>query len=182
MHFLCLGVAQLVACYLGVVEAARSSRVTQTKWKPRNFDFFRDCVVFCFFLKSARSARNWRKSREIRKNIPSFCWTDPKKLDKDSKENLCKATKRNLGRFCYAASCLNSTGDRPFSLSLMRLLLYHSMYSWSSDIKCSTEVNSCKYSNSVFSKLKKFSAQALSRQFPFRDILWRMPFSFSIFW
>ncbi len=25
-----LGVAQLVACYLGVVEAARSSRVTQT--------------------------------------------------------------------------------------------------------------------------------------------------------
>ena len=109
-------------------------------------------------------------------------WTDPKKLDKDSKENLCKATKRNLGRFCYAALCLNFTGDRPFSLSLMRLLLYHSMYSWSSDMKCSTEVNSCKYSNSVFSKLKKFSAQALSRQFPFRDILCRMPFSFSIFW
>ena len=75
---------------------------------------------------------------------PPPCWTDPKKLDKDSKENLCKATKRNLSRFCYAASCLNSTGDRPFSLSLMRLLLYHSMYSWSSSMKCSTEWNSCK--------------------------------------
>ena len=53
----------------------------------------------------------------------------PEVEEKDSKENLCKATKRNLGRFCYAAFCLKSIGDRPLSLSLMRLLLYHSMYS-----------------------------------------------------
>ena len=32
-----LGVAQLVARYLGVVEAARSSRVTQTSIKPQGF-------------------------------------------------------------------------------------------------------------------------------------------------
>jgi len=40
----------------------------------------------------------------------------------------------------------------------------------SSVMKCSTESNSCKYRSSVFNKLKKFSAQALSRQFPFLDI------------
>ena len=33
-----LGVAQLVARYLGVVEAARSSRVTQTNIKPWLYD------------------------------------------------------------------------------------------------------------------------------------------------
>ena len=33
---------------------------------------------------------------------PAF-WIAPKKLDKNSKEKLCKATKSNLGRFCYAA-------------------------------------------------------------------------------
>ncbi len=35
-----LGVAQLVACYLGVVEAAGSSPVTQTRENPRSFEDF----------------------------------------------------------------------------------------------------------------------------------------------
>ena len=35
-----LGVAQLVACYLGVVEAAGSSPVTQTRENPRSFEAF----------------------------------------------------------------------------------------------------------------------------------------------
>ena len=35
-----LGVAQLVACYLGVVEAAGSSPVTQTRETPRSFEDF----------------------------------------------------------------------------------------------------------------------------------------------
>lgn len=43
-----LGVAQLVACYLGVVEAARSSRVTQTKEKPRSFGRIPEAAWFCF--------------------------------------------------------------------------------------------------------------------------------------
>ena len=40
-----LGVAQLVACYLGVVEAAGSSPVTQT----RNITQFRDFYETAFF-------------------------------------------------------------------------------------------------------------------------------------
>ena len=45
-----LGVAQLVACYLGVVEAARSSRVTQTKEKPRSFGRIPETAWFCFVV------------------------------------------------------------------------------------------------------------------------------------
>ena len=41
-----LGVAQLVARYLGVVEAARSSRVTQTKYRI----FMRDMRKYTVFL------------------------------------------------------------------------------------------------------------------------------------
>ena len=103
-------------------------------------------------------------------------------VDKVLEEKLYKATRSDFGRFCYATLHLYSTGDRPSSLSLMRLLLYQSMYSVSSEMKCSTDVNSCKYSNSVFNKPKKFSAQALSRQLPLRDILCLIPLSFSIFW
>ena len=42
--------AQLVACYLGVVEAARSSRVTQTKEKPRSFGRIPETAWFCFVV------------------------------------------------------------------------------------------------------------------------------------
>ena len=42
-----LGVAQLVARYLGVVEAARSSRVTQTKNSVENVQFSAE-FLFCF--------------------------------------------------------------------------------------------------------------------------------------
>lgn len=43
-----LGVAQLVACYLGVVEAAGSSPVTQTRENPRSFEAFSELRgVFC---------------------------------------------------------------------------------------------------------------------------------------
>ena len=45
------------------------------------------------------------------------------------------------------------------------------MYFVSSEMKCSTDVNSCKYSNSVFNMLKKFSAQALSIQLSLLEIL-----------
>ena len=52
-----LGVAQLVARYLGVVEAARSSRVTQTsifnemhKKSSRIVRFWLDFCLFCLFL------------------------------------------------------------------------------------------------------------------------------------
>ena len=38
-----------------------------------------------------------------------------------------------------------------------------------------------KQRSSVFNKLKKFSAQALSRQLPFRDILCLTPLSLSSF-
>ena len=41
-----LGVAQLVACYLGVVEAAGSSPVTQTRENPRNFEAFSELRGF----------------------------------------------------------------------------------------------------------------------------------------
>ena len=47
-----LGVAQLVACYLGVVEAAGSSPVTQTRENPRNFEAFSKLRGFLFFAKS----------------------------------------------------------------------------------------------------------------------------------
>ena len=44
-----LGVAQLVACYLGVVEAAGSSPVTQTRENPRSFEAFSELRgVFAF--------------------------------------------------------------------------------------------------------------------------------------
>ena len=45
---------------------------------------------------------------ETKKNI--IKWTDPKKLDKLFKENLCKATKRNLGRFCCIKKTPGSAG------------------------------------------------------------------------
>lgn len=48
-----LGVAQLVACYLGVVEAAGSSPVTQTRENPRSFETFSELRGFLFFAKSA---------------------------------------------------------------------------------------------------------------------------------
>lgn len=48
-----LGVAQLVACYLGVVEAAGSSPVTQTRENPRSFEAFSELRGFLFFAKSA---------------------------------------------------------------------------------------------------------------------------------
>ena len=41
---------------------------------------------------------------------------------------------------------------------------------------------SCKYSSSLLSSPKKFSITALSRQFPFRLMLCRMPFSRSMRW
>ena len=48
-----LGVAQLVACYLGVVEAARSSRVTQTRKQhavPGGFLELRVLLFACAFV------------------------------------------------------------------------------------------------------------------------------------
>ena len=48
-----LGVAQLVARYLGVVEAARSSRVTQTKTRVHNEPSF----FFYFLSKSLEISR-----------------------------------------------------------------------------------------------------------------------------
>ena len=47
-----LGVAQLVACYLGVVEAAGSSPVTQTRENPRSFETFSELRGFLRFGKS----------------------------------------------------------------------------------------------------------------------------------
>lgn len=47
-----LGVAQLVACYLGVVEAAGSSPVTQTRENPRSFEAFSELRGFLRFEKS----------------------------------------------------------------------------------------------------------------------------------
>ena len=47
-----LGVAQLVARYLGVVEAAGSSPVTQTRKNPRSFEAFSKLRGFLFFAKS----------------------------------------------------------------------------------------------------------------------------------
>lgn len=47
-----LGVAQLVACYLGVVEAAGSSPVTQTRENPRSFEAFSKLRGFLFLAKS----------------------------------------------------------------------------------------------------------------------------------
>ena len=47
-----LGVAQLVACYLGVVEAAGSSPVTQTRENPRSFEAFSELRGFLRFGKS----------------------------------------------------------------------------------------------------------------------------------
>ena len=44
-----LGVAQLVARYLGVVEAASSSLVTQTKNPSKSTDFGGFFFVFCAF-------------------------------------------------------------------------------------------------------------------------------------
>ena len=46
-----LGVAQLVACYLGVVEAAGSSPVTQTRENPSSFEAFSELRGFLFFAK-----------------------------------------------------------------------------------------------------------------------------------
>ena len=48
-----LGVAQLVACYLGVVEAAGSSPVTQTRENPRSFEDFSELRGVFFFAKNA---------------------------------------------------------------------------------------------------------------------------------
>ena len=48
-----LGVAQLVARYLGVVEAASSSLVTQTKTRVHNEPSF----FFCFLAKSLEISR-----------------------------------------------------------------------------------------------------------------------------
>jgi hypothetical protein len=45
-----LGVAQLVACYLGVVEAAGSSPVTQTRENPRSFEAFSELRGFLFWM------------------------------------------------------------------------------------------------------------------------------------
>ena len=47
-----LGVAQLVACYLGVVEAAGSSPVTQTRENLRSFEAFSELRGFLRFEKS----------------------------------------------------------------------------------------------------------------------------------
>ena len=46
LHY--LGVAQMVARYLGVVEAAGSSPVTQTKQKPPDFGTFPKSGGFYF--------------------------------------------------------------------------------------------------------------------------------------
>ena len=45
-----LGVAQLVACYLGVVEAAGSSPVTQTRENPRSFEAFSELSGILFWM------------------------------------------------------------------------------------------------------------------------------------
>ena len=71
MHFLCLGVAQLVACYLGVVEAARSSRVTQTKEKPRSFGRNPEAAWFCFFSKMLVVQKLTKKQGNTKKH-PQF--------------------------------------------------------------------------------------------------------------
>lgn len=55
-----LGVAQMVARYLGVVEAAGSSPVTQTNKNPRNFGHFPNLrgFLFCvlFFVQGTMRA------------------------------------------------------------------------------------------------------------------------------
>ena len=84
-------------------------------------------VGFCFGVKNAVE-----KLKEIKNDSGRIFLLHPLihnalLNDKLLKENLCKATKRNLGRFCYAAASLYSTGDIPSSLSLMRFVLYHSI-------------------------------------------------------
>ncbi len=61
-----LGVAQLVACYLGVVEAAGSSPVTQTRENPRSFEAFSELRGFLFFAKSACTTLSTIKKKNNR--------------------------------------------------------------------------------------------------------------------
>lgn len=61
-----LGVAQLVACYLGVVEAAGSSPVTQTRENPRSFEVFSELRGFLFFAKSACTTLSTTKKKNNR--------------------------------------------------------------------------------------------------------------------
>ena len=67
-----LGVAQLVACYLGVVEAAGSSPVTQTRENPRSFEAFSGLRGFLRFGKSnvpdTIRARFFQKKKITTKN------------------------------------------------------------------------------------------------------------------
>ena len=61
-----LGVAQLVARYLGVVEAAGSSPVTQTRENPRSFEAFSELRGFLFFAKSACTTLSTTKKKNNR--------------------------------------------------------------------------------------------------------------------
>ena len=56
-----LGVAQLVACYLGVVEAAGSSPVTQTRENPRSFETFSELRGFFIFSKKQSDEKLTKK-------------------------------------------------------------------------------------------------------------------------
>ena len=63
-----LGVAQLVACYLGVVEAAGSSPVTQTRENPRSFEAFSELCGFLRFGKKCKLMKYDTFHDNIRKN------------------------------------------------------------------------------------------------------------------
>lgn len=72
-----LGVAQLVACYLGVVEAAGSSPVTQTRENPRSFEAFselRGVFVFCRKQSDEKLTKKvHNKNRPIGCEMLPFC-------------------------------------------------------------------------------------------------------------
>lgn len=71
-----LGVAQLVACYLGVVEAAGSSPVTQTRENPRSFEAFSGLRgVFAFWeieCSGHYSGTIFSKKENHNKKLPTF--------------------------------------------------------------------------------------------------------------
>ena len=69
IHFTNLGVAQLVACYHGVVEVVGSSPVTQTMYMkqfrcPRNFS--EGIVLLGEFVFSGNLSRQYRDIIEIK--------------------------------------------------------------------------------------------------------------------
>ena len=94
--FQCLGVAQLVARYLGVVEAVGSSPVTQTM-KTTQLRVNRDCVVFVLCGKNVADEKMTKNAP-----CPRHC-SLPRKTQKNDMQTQKKRPESpitgNPGRF-----------------------------------------------------------------------------------